>query len=291
MPLNYDLLRSWLFVPAADEEALRQAGQSGTDVAIAEFEDFTPPELRPKARTMLPGALAMWRAAGVVCAVRINPLWTDDGPADLEAALQAGVQIVAFPKTRSPDDVRQIEARVAAHPNGDGVDLLPNIESAGALVQTLAIARASDRVKACLVASEDMAADLQALRSRDGAELRYVRERFLVDCRAAGVVPIDCPYTWTDNDGVVRECQTARQLGYTAKSAVHVGHVRLIVDAMTPSASDIDRARKIVVAFDEARADGLDRALVDGHAIEAPTRENAKRLIDRAERLGVAKTQ
>jgi len=288
MPPDYDLLRSWLFVPAADEQALRQAIRSGTDVAIAEFEDFTPPDLRPKARTLLKGALEAWRGAGIVPAVRINPLWTDDGPADLDAALEAGAQVIAFPKTRGPDDVCQVEARVAAHANGAGVDLLPNIESAGALVQALVIAQASVRVKACLVASEDMAADLQAVRSRDGAELRYVRERFLVDCRAAGVVPIDCPYTWTDDDGLVRESRNARQLGYTAKSAVHGDHAQLINDVMTPSASDIVRAMTIVAAFDEARANGWDRALVDGHAIEAPTRANAARLLDRAQKLGVA---
>lgn len=285
MSLDYELLRSWLFVPAADQAALHQAARSGADVAIAEFEDFTPPDARPRARAMLQDALEAWRSAGIVPAVRINPLRTEDGPADLDAALDAGAQVIAFPKTQGPDDVRAVAARVAAHSNGAAVDLLPNIESAAALVQTVAIAQATDRVKACLVASEDMAADLQAVRSPEGAELRYVRERFLVDCRAAGVVPVDCPYTWTDDNGLVRECSYARQLGYTAKSAVQADQARLINEAMTPSAREIDHARKIVAAFDDARARGLDRALLDGHAIEAPTRSNAARLLERADKL------
>ena len=288
MSLDYELLRSWLFVAASDDVALQAAGQSGTDVAIAEFEDFTPPDLRPKARAMLPEALQAWRQAGIVSAVRINPLWTDDGPVDLAAALDAGAQIVAFPKTRGPEDIRQVEASIAAHPNGAGVDLLPNIESASALVQTMAIAQASGRVKACLVASEDMAMDLQAIRSRDGAALRYVRERFLVDCRATDVLPVDCPYTWTDTDGLVDEARNARRLGYTAKSAVHADHARLINEVMTPSAADIADAKAVIAAFDAARAQGKDRALVDGHAVEAPTRANATRLLDRARRLGIA---
>jgi len=291
-PLDYECLRSWLFVPAADAEAIRAAAAARPDVAIAEFEDFTPSARRPEARAMLTDTLARWRTAGIVTAVRINPIWQPDGPDDLAAALTAGADIIAFPKTRGPEDVEAVAAAVAHHGAGDEdslPDLLPNIESAAALVQTVAIASASPHVKACLVASEDMTADLQAERTRDGRALRYVRERFLVECRAAGVLPIDCPYTWTDTNGVVKEAQQARTLGYTAKSVVHPGHVAVINQAMTPDDAALAHARQVVAAFDAARAEGRDRAIVDGHAVEAPTRANAAAVLARAARLAAAR--
>lgn len=280
MARDYELLRSWLFVPAADSAAIEAAAHSGTDVAIAEFEDFTPPDQRPAARKMLPDALAGWKSMGILAGVRINPLWSEDGPADLAAALEAGAEIIAFPKVRGPEDVTAVEAAVTKA--GANAALLPNIESAAALVQTGAIARASDRVHACLVASEDMAADLGAARTREGAELRYVRERFLAECRAAGVIPIDCPYTWLDLAGLEAETRTARQLGYTAKSAVDPYHPAIINRLMTPAPPAIAHARQVVSAFEAARAQGRDRVDLDGHLVELPTYLSAQRLLVRA---------
>ncbi len=283
MARDYETLRSWLFVPAADTSAIDAAVNSATDVAIAEFEDFTPPDQRPAARALLARALADWRAAGMVTAVRINPLWTADGPADLAAAIDAGADIIAFPKVRGPEDVREMDAALSAE--GSAADLLPNIESAAALVATGEIARASDRVHACLIASEDMAADLGAERTRDGAELRYARERFLIECRSVGVTPVDCPYTWSDLAGLEGETHTARQLGYTAKSAVDPFHPTIINQLMTPSPNAIAHAEKIVTAFETARAEGRDRAHLDGHMVELPTYLGAQRLLARAQKF------
>jgi citrate lyase subunit beta/citryl-CoA lyase len=288
MDRDYELLRSWLFVPAADRPAIDAATRSGADVAIAEFEDFTPPDQRPAARAALAETLGTWKAAGIVAGVRINPLWTADGPADLEAALGADVDIVAFPKVRGPEDVAAVEAAVSQH--GSQAELLPNIESAAALVQTADIARTSERVRACLVASEDMAADLGAQRSREGTELRYVRERFLVECRAADAVAIDCPYTWSDLAGLESETETARHLGYTAKSAVDPYHPPIINRLMTPTADAVARAHAVFSAFDAARAAGRDRAELDGHLVELPTYLGASRLLARAAKFAAIYT-
>ena len=111
---------------------------------------------------------------------------------------------------------------------------MPNIESAAGLVRTLEIARASRRVSALLVASEDMVADLGTERSRDGAELAYVRSRFLVECRAAGVEAIDCPYTFSDLKGALADAGYAKRLGYRMKSVVDPSHVKAINAVFTP---------------------------------------------------------
>ena len=110
-------------------------------------------------------------------------------------------------KVDSPEQVKALEAAT-----GGAIDLVPNLESAKALMRTFEIAKASTRVTALLVASEDMVADLGTARSRDGLELAYVRARFLVECRAAGVEAIDCPYTFSDLKGAAADARYARRL-------------------------------------------------------------------------------
>jgi citrate lyase subunit beta/citryl-CoA lyase len=164
-------------------------------------------------------------------------------------------------------------------------ELLPNIEFARGLIQTYAIAKASPRVKACLVASEDMAADLGAERGRDGAELLYVRQRFLVECVAAGVVAVDAPYTFADDAGCEAEARFARRLGYRSKSCVAPAHAALINRVLTPSKDEIARAERLIAAFEAARSRGAERADVDGNLVEVPSYLNAKRLVARAAAL------
>ena len=269
MPLR----RSWLFVAGADPAAHAAAARSGADVIILELEDFTPPPLRPRARELAGAAFALWRKAGATPAVRVNPLEAD-GHADLAGVLPARPEIVLMSKVGTPEQVRALEQ--ATH---GAVALVPNVESAAGLMRTFDIARASPRVAALLVASEDMVADLGTERSRGGEELAYVRARFLLECRAAGVEAIDCPYTFSDTRGAVADARYARRLGYRMKSLVDPSHARPINAVFTPSASQLKKARRIVAAFERARAAGKDRARVGGALIEVPIYAAAKRLL------------
>jgi citrate lyase subunit beta/citryl-CoA lyase len=130
-----------------------------------------------------------------------------------------------------------------------------------------------------LLASEDMVADLGTARSRRGEELAYVRARFLVDCRAAGVEAIDCPYTFSDAKGASADARYARRLGYRMKSLVHPAHARAINKVFEVGKAERARALRIVEAFERARAKGRDRARVGGALIEVPVYAAAKRLL------------
>ena len=270
-----NLRRTWLFVPGADPAAHAAAARSGADVIILELEDFTPPELRPKAYELAEEALDSWRKAGAVAAVRINPLETC-GQQDLAGVIAARPALIMMSKVAAPAQVVALEKAT-----GGTVDLVPNIESALGLRNTFEIAKACRRIVAMLVASEDMVADLGTERSRGGEELAYVRARFLTECRAAGVEAIDCPYTFSDLNGAVADARHARQLGYRMKSLVDPSHARGINRVLTP---DFAKAKKIVKAFEKARAQGKDRALVDGLLVEVPIYAAAKRLLERAGR-------
>jgi citrate lyase subunit beta/citryl-CoA lyase len=266
--------RTWLFVPGADARAHVAAARSGADVLIQELEDFTPPDLRPKARSLAASLYARWRKAGALAAVRVNPLETC-GREDLAAVLAGKPDFVLMSKVEAPEQVR---ALAEAAP---GFDLVPNVESARGLLRVLEIARASPRVVALLVASEDMVADLGTSRSPGGEELAYVRQRFLVECRAAGVEAIDAPYTFSDVKGAVADAKWARRMGYRMKSLVDPAHARPLNKVLTP---DLARAARIVAAFEKARAQGRERARVGGALIEVPIYAAAKRTLGSAGR-------
>jgi len=281
--------RSWLFVEGANEAALSQAADSGADVLIQELEDFTPPPLRPRARALAPDLYASWRAAGRVAAVRVNPL-DQDGMDDLAAVMRGAPDIVGLPKVAEPFHVTQLHEAVTRFERAYGIaegstSLLPNIEFARGLVQTVAIAKASPRTAACLMASEDMAADLHAERGPDGVELAYCRQRFLVECVAAGVVAVDCPYTFSDIDGLGHDTRWARRLGYAAKSLVASAHAPIVNGILSPGDDEVRRARRLVAAFESARAAGQGRVELDGALVELPAYRTAKRLLARHEAM------
>src|SRR5687768_8610294 len=184
--------------------------------------------------------------------------------------------IVMMSKVVSPDQVRSL-AELAPD-----AELVPNVETAAGLINAVQIGKASPRVSAMLVASEDTVADLGTERSRGGEELAYVRARFLVECRAAGVEAIDCPYTFSDARGAAADARHARRLGYRMKALVDPAHAAAINRALTP---DFARAAKIVAAFEAARAQGRERAKLGGLMIEVPVYAAAKRTLESAGRM------
>ena len=270
---------------------MSEAAASGADVLIQELEDFTPPARRPHARAVSPEVIGRWKAAGIVAAVRVNPL-DDGGLDDLEAVMRGAPDAILLPKVNDAEQIMALDDTVSALEERNGIvagstELVPNIELAQGLLNTFSICRASPRVSACLVASEDMAADLGAERSPGGGELDYVRARFHLECVAAGVMSIDRPYTWADTVGVETDCLAAHRLGYSAKSAVRTEHAAIINRVLTPSAEEIVRARRLVEAFESAQAAGQARVEVDGSLVEVPIYLNARRLLERAAQLGI----
>jgi len=285
------LRRCWLFVPGAERATLVAAANTGADVIIQELEDFTAPERRPEARALAAEIYPLWRKAGALAGVRVNPL-SGDGRADLAAVMRARPDIVALPKVAEPAQVVELEREVArlereyAIPEGS-TELAPNIESARGVMQTYAIAKASPRVVAVIGSTEDMAADLNALRAPDGLELAYARARFHLECRAAGTVSVDCPYTFQDLKGLAADTRYARRLGYRAKSAVRPEHVATINRLLTPTIAEIREAAAIVEAFEKARARGQVNVRLGRRLIELPIYLNATRVLARAHALGV----
>jgi len=278
-----ELRRIWLFGAGADAVMHDAMAQSGADVLIHDLEDYTPPQRRAEARALAPALYQRWREAGALVCVRINPL-ESVGYIDLQAVMHARPDIVAYPKAASAFHIRALDVALTTHEAALGIErgaieILPVCETALGVVNVREMAGASARVRCALLGSEDLAADLGADRTREAVELDYARGRFILECRAAAIEPVDAPYSFSDVEGAVDETRYARRLGYRTKSLVRPEHVQAVREALVPTQLEIAHARKVVTEFEAARARGEDRTLVDGLWIDVPTYLNAKRLV------------
>lgn len=277
-----DLRRTWLFGAGADRAMHDAMAASGADVLIHDLEDYTPPERRAEARALAPSLYQRWRGAGALVCVRINTL-ESVGYLDLQFVMQARPDIVAYPKAAGAFHIRALDVAITTHEAALGIErgaieILPVCETALGVVNVREIAGASARVRCALLGSEDLAADLGADRTREAVELEYARGRFILECRAAGIEPIDAPYSFSDTAGAVEEAHRARRLGYRTKGVVRPEHVQPVRDAFVPTVLEVAHARKVVTEFEAARRRGDDRVLVDGLWIDVPTYLNARRL-------------
>ena len=288
-PIDLELRRTWLFGPGADAAAHESMLACPADALIADLEDFTPPQRRPQARESISALLARWRTAGKVAVVRINDLATD-GLIDLQAAMPGRPHVVSYPMASSAAQMRALDEAITAMENTLGIalgstEIMPVCETALGVVDVRSIVAGSARIRCALLGAEDLASDLCAERQADANELDYARRRFILECRAARIEPIDAPYTFTDEEGAFKEAHYSRRLGYRSKSLVRPDHAQCINAALTPSDDDVRRASAMVTAFEAARARGEDRTLVDGLWVEVPTYRNALRTLERARRL------
>lgn len=284
-----DLRRTWLFGPGADADVHAAMLTSGADALIVDLEDFTPPERRAEARARLAAYVEGCRARGIVAAIRINQL-EGDGMEDLAAAMATRPDVIALPMSERAAQIHALDAAISSWETRLGIapgttELLPVCETALGVADVRLFAAASARVRGALLGAEDLANDLNAIRGADAVELDYARRRFLLECRAAKIEPIDAPFTFADVDAAVHEARYARRLGYLSKSLVRPDHAGALNAALTPDAEEIRKAQAIITGFEAGRARGEDRVLVDGLWVEVPAYRNAKRLIGRAARL------
>lgn len=287
--LEPDLRRTWLFGPGADAPAHQAMSLSHADALIVDLEDFTPESRREEARSGLGALLGHWRKAGFLVAVRINALDTV-GPLDLAAAMAARPDVIAYPMAASGAEMKALDMAISHWERSIGfefgtTEILPVCETALGVVDVRSIVAGSTRIKCALLGAEDLAADLCAERQTDATELDHARRRFVLECRAGGIEPVDAPYTFSDVEGAVREARYSRRLGYRSKAVVRAEHVQPLNAALTPTHEEVDRAKAMVHAFEAARERGQDRALVEGLWVEVPTYRNARRLLERAQRL------
>ena len=284
------LRRSWLFVGAADETAIKASIVSEADACIQEFEDFCIPELREKARKHTPELIDNWKSKGKLASVRINPLEHSDGLKDLEAAVRAGADAILLPKANTDAQVstliryvNELETELGRPKNA--TEIVPNIEQAEGLMNAMAVLSDKVQVVASLIASEDMTVSLNASRLKNSPILNHVRERFHIICCALNIISIDMRYTWTDDEGVKQQSYLARDIGMISKSTVNPDHCKIINDIFSPSEEQAYEAAEIVKVFERAREKGEGQVNFKGIRLEVPSFLNAKQICQRYDAL------
>ena len=160
---------------------------------------------------------------------------------------------------------------------------MPIIESALGVVKAFEIASTSDRVAALAIGLEDYSADLGVARTREGKESFYARVQLVNAAKAAGIQAIDSVFSdVADMDGLKDVVLESKSLGFIGMGCIHPRQIRVIHDAFAPTELEINEAKKIVLAFDDATAKGLGVVSLGSKMIDPPVVKRAQKTIDLA---------
>ena len=285
--------RSMLFLPGNNPNMLINGNCLGADAVIFDLEDAVSPKEKDAARILVRNTMRYIDFNGCEIVVRINSIDTDYWKKDLDTILPEKPDIILLPKTCMPKDVllvdeymSQIEKKYGME-NGT-VGLMPLIETALGVENSYEIASCSSRVKALFLGAEDLTADLQCKRTKEGREIEYARTRLVVAARAAGVDVYDTPFTdVNDDEGIVEDTKTAKALGFTGKASISPRHVEIINEVFSPTKAEIDYAYEVMEAIALAKQMGKGAISLNGKMIDAPIVARAQRTISMAEALGL----
>jgi len=282
------ILRSLLFVPANNWRLIESAKRiADADAIILDMEDAVPIDDKETARWFVGDAIRELKGAGHFVVVRVNSISSGLIEEDLKAAVQRGVDAVMLPKAESRDDVLMLESMLLKEERAKGLEpigVIPLIESARGVLNADEIALGSGRIMALAFGAADYLRDLGRsyfTLSREEYELLFPRAQIVLAARNADVYAIDTPYLGLliDLEGVAREARLALSLGFRGKMCIHPSHVKVINEVFTPSEKEVELAKKIVVAYEEAIKQGLGATSVDGRMIDRATYDQAKRLL------------
>ena len=287
-----DRLRSLLFAPGVRPDMLQKAPTYPVDALVPDMEDSVPVEEKERARETVARMLPHLAASGVPVIPRTNSLGTGLLAADAAAVVGPHVAGVTVGKIGSAWEVAQVCAVLEAMERAAGiaagsVRLLPWIETVQGVANAAEICRASPRIAAVCFGADDYTADMGIPRSADGVELLHPRSVVAVAARAAGIPALDTPYTdFRDAEGLHRDAALARQMGYRGKFAIHPGQIEAINAAFMPTSQEVEEARRIVSAYEAARAQGRGATSLDGRMIDAPIVLRARNVLALAEASG-----
>jgi citrate lyase subunit beta / citryl-CoA lyase len=256
--------RSWLFAPGHNEKLLRLVFDAGADVALLDLEDAVPPDIKDRARAMVAEV-----AAARPCWVRVNRAHSQLCERDLNALAGSALGL-RIPKVESAEEVAWVAERAPEVP------LDCTIESARGVLAAFEIASAP----ACALLSYgglDLAVDLGIGGGQD--EALFTRSYLVVAARAAGKPPpSDGVHPLLDDDeGLRKEAEAARRLGFFGKSAVHPRQVPIINAVFAPTPEEVAWANKVLLAFEASG--GAATRTADGEFVDLPVAERARRLL------------
>ena len=289
--------RSMLFLPGNTPNMLINGNCLGSDAVIFDLEDAVSPAEKDAARILVRNTMRYMDFRGCETIIRINSTDTPYWKADLEAMMPQKPQLILLPKTGSPKDILEVDAWMSELEDRLGMErntvgLMALIETALGVENAFAIATASKRVQALFLGAEDLTADLQCKRTKEGREIEYARTRLVAAARAAGVDVYDTPFTdVNDDEGIWTDTRLAKALGFTGKASISPRHVEVINQVFSPTEKEIDYAYEVMEAIALAKKQGRGVIALRGKMIDAPIVARAKQTIAAAEALGLGREE
>jgi len=279
---------SRLYLPGNTPSMMLNAGLHHPHGIILDLEDSVAPGKKEEARILVRNALCQVDFYGAERMVRINQL--PAGMGDLEEVVPFYPHLVLLPKCEHSFQVQEVAERIRSILHNHGQEreifLMPIIESALGVEHAFEIASASPSVVAMAIGLEDYTADLGVQRSATGEESLYARTRMVNACKAAGIQPIDSVYSDVANmEGLRENVEASRSLGFEGMGCIHPRQVPVIHEAFTPAEEEIEKAARIVEAYEEAEASGSGVVALGSKMIDPPVVKRAQRILDLASKL------
>lgn len=282
--------RSRLYLPGNDPKLFLNAALHEPDAVILDLEDSVAPSEKDAARLLVRNALRCVDFGRSERMVRINQ--GERGLEDLDAVIPQNVHVVLIPKVETEEHVRAVDARSErlrkAAKLKEPVLLMPIVESALGCFEALRIASATPRVVALTIGLEDYTADIGAQRTLEGKESFWARSVIVNAAKAAGVQAIDTVFSdVADMEGLRASVVEAKGMGFEGKGCIHPRQIGVIHEAFAPAPAELERARRIVLAFEEAEKKGLGVVALGSKMVDPPVVKRALQTIRMAEALGL----
>lgn len=283
--------RSMLFMPGNNSGMLLNADALGADSIILDLEDAVSPSEKDAARILVRNALKYLNYEGCEVIIRINALDSDYWKQDLEEIIPHKPHMIMPPKMSCAKDVQIVADYITEleekYNIEDEVYIIALIETALGIENAYEIATASDKVKAIFLGAEDLTADLQCKRTKEGQEIFYARGRMVTAARAANVDVYDTPFTDVEDEkGLELDAEFAKGLGFTGKAAISPRHVMTINEVFSPTIEDIEYAREVMDVIRLAEEQGKGAISLRGKMIDAPIVARARQTLEMADALG-----
>jgi citrate lyase beta subunit len=280
--------RALIYMPADDLHKIQKAISLQVDCICMDLEDAVAASRKSEARATAAQALTQFDFGRSERVVRINPVESGFALKDLEAVLPAGPDGVVVPKVDSASTLMWVDQAItAAEAHYDrtigSTALIALIESPRAVLDLRSICEATPRLQALVFGGEDMVAGLGAVRTPDAWEVFYARSAVVLHAAAFRLQAIDkVTIDFRDDEKLRREAQQGMELGFSGKQIIHPNQVKLVQEIFTPSQESLEKARRLVAAFESHQQVGAGTFELDGQMIDAPLYKAAKNLLARA---------
>lgn len=278
--------RSALYMPASNPRALEKAKGLQADMLIFDLEDAVAPDAKAIARDAAVAAVNSGVYGQRELMIRVNALDTSWGADDLKAVAQSKAHGVVVPKVSSVQDVVDVDALLTRAGATEDFPVWAMMETPRGVLSADAIAQSSPRLAGMCVGTADLSKDLQCAHPADRAPMLVAMQMVILAARANGLVVLDGVHVELNDDaGFEAACRQGRDLGFDGKTLIHPKQIEGANKAYAPSQDDIEYARRLIAAHEEADAQGAGVTTLDGRLIEVLHVAEAKRLLAKADMI------